>query len=243
MDHGKGAAAQKALGRLHAHGDTNDPFVVEEYENISRSIEHEHSEEAKSYIELFRSKSSFRRLVLCCAVQAAVQMSGVSAIQYYSPEIYGQIGISQQETLKYQGISNGIAIFAQMITIAVIDYTGRRWVFIGAMLFNMVTFIIGAILIAEFPPGVSPNLGAQWGFIVITWLFNFSFSFGCGPLSWIIPAEVFDTRTRSKGVSIATMTSFAFNTMIVSTLLPTQTPTPPWLTDASSPRVKSLVLR
>jgi len=30
----------------------------------------------------------------------------------------------------------------------------------------------------------------------------------------IIPAEIFDTHTRSKGVSIATMTSFAFNTLI-----------------------------
>lgn len=36
----------------------------------------------------------------------------------------------------------------------------------------------------------------------------------CGPLSWIIPAEIFDTRTRSKGVAIATMVSFAFNTLI-----------------------------
>lgn len=33
-------------------------------------------------------------------------------------------------------------------------------------------------------------------------------------MSWIIPAEVFNTATRAKGVSIATMTSFAFNTMI-----------------------------
>lgn len=33
-------------------------------------------------------------------------------------------------------------------------------------------------------------------------------------MSWIIPAEIFNTATRAKGVSIATMTSFAFNTMI-----------------------------
>jgi hypothetical protein len=45
-------------------------------------------------------------------------------------------------------------------------------------------------------------------------LYNFSFSATCGPLSWIIPAEIFDTRTRSKGISIATMVSFAFNTLI-----------------------------
>lgn len=30
----------------------------------------------------------------------------------------------------------------------------------------------------------------------------------------MIPAEIFDTRTRSKGVSMATMVSFAFNTLI-----------------------------
>lgn len=47
-----------------------------------------------------------------------------------------------------------------------------------------------------------------------TWLYNISFSATCGPLSFIIPAEIFDTHTRSKGVSIATMVSFAFNTMI-----------------------------
>lgn len=44
----------------------------------------------------------------------------------------------------------------------------------------------------------------------MTWAYNFSFSATNGPLSWIVPAEIFDTRTRSKGVSIATMTSFAF---------------------------------
>lgn len=77
----------------------------------------------------------------------------------------------------------------------------------------MATFLVATILLARFPPSTK-NSGAHWGFIIMTWVYNFSFSATCGPLSWIIPAEVFDTRTRSKGVSIATMTSFAFNTMI-----------------------------
>lgn len=94
-----------------------------------------------------------------------------------------------------------------------IDRFGRRWTLITGNLGNMVTFIIATILLAQFPPSTN-NSGAHWGFIIMTWLYNFSFSATCGPLSWIIPAEVFDTRTRSKGVSIATMTSFAFNTMI-----------------------------
>lgn len=91
-DHNKSQEALKVLAKLHAHGDETDPWVVAEYEQIQNSITFEHEHEAKSYLELFRSRSAFRRLFLCCALQASVQMTGVSAIQYYSVTIYGQIG-------------------------------------------------------------------------------------------------------------------------------------------------------
>ncbi len=141
-----------------------------------------------------------------------------SAIQYFSVSIYAKIGIAGDETLKYQAISSVIALVAQFLCILTIDYTGRRWPLILGNLGNMVTFIIATILLAKFPPGEGDhNSAAAWGFIAMTWLYNFSFSATCGPLSWIIPAEIFDTKTRAKGVSIATMTSFAFNTMIGQT--------------------------
>ena len=126
-----------------------------------------------------------------------------------------KIGITGEATLRYQAINSVIALIAQFLCILFIDHFGRRWPLILGNLGNMVTFIWGTILLAKFPPG-SPGggNGPQWGFILSTWVYNFSFSATCGPLSWIIPAEVFDTHTRSKGVSIATMTSFAFNTMI-----------------------------
>ncbi|OOG01099.1 hypothetical protein ASPCADRAFT_37596 [Aspergillus carbonarius ITEM 5010] len=213
IDHGHHEQGLKTLAELHAHGNENDPWVQAEYNQIQESIVYEHENEAKSYKELFTSRSSFRRLFLCCALQASVQMTGVSAIQYYSVTIYAQIGISGDETLRYQAINSIIALVAQFLCILFIDRLGRRWSLIWGNLGNMVTFIIACILLAQFPPE-SKNTGAHWGFIIMTWLYNFSFSCTCGPLSWIIPAEVFDTRTRSKGVSLATMTSYAFNTMI-----------------------------
>ncbi|RJE24268.1 transporter [Aspergillus sclerotialis] len=213
IDHGHHEKGLQTLAKLHAHGDENDPWVRAEYNQIQESITFEHENEAKSYVELFSSRSSFRRLFLCCALQASVQMTGVSAIQYYSVKIYGQIGISGDDTLRYQAINSIIALVAQFLCILFIDRFGRRWTLITGNLGNMVTFIVACALLAQFPPEVS-NTGAHWAFTIMTWLYNFSFSATCGPLSWIIPAEVFDTRTRSKGVSIATMTSFAFNTMI-----------------------------
>ncbi|KAF2818436.1 general substrate transporter [Ophiobolus disseminans] len=214
IDHGRVEEGLRNLAKLHAHGDESDPWVQAEFHQIQDQLSFEHEHEAKSYVELFKDKSCFRRLFLACALQASVQMTGVSAIQYYSVKIYGQMGIKGDDTLKYQAISSVIALFGQFLCIMFIDRVGRRWPLILGNLFNMVTFIISTIMLAVFPPGSSSNKGAAWGFIIITWLYNFSFSSTCGPLSWIIPAEIFDTKTRSKGVSIATMMSFAFNTMI-----------------------------
>lgn len=219
IDHGRADEGLQTLAKLHAHGDINDTWVRAEFDQIQERLAMEHEASAKSYSELFTDKSCFRRLWLAISVQVAAQMTGVSAIQYYSVEIYAKIGIKGDETLRYQMISSVIALVAQFICMLVIDRTGRRWPLIGGNILNCITFIIATVLLASFPPG-SENTGggaAGWGFIVVTWIYNFSFSATCGPLSWIIPAEIFDMKTRAKGVSLATMMSFAFNTMIGQT--------------------------
>ncbi|KAK5166832.1 uncharacterized protein LTR77_007561 [Saxophila tyrrhenica] len=214
IDHGRVEEGLRTLAKLHANGNEQDPWVQAEFQQIQDMITFEHEHEAKSIVELFTNKSSFRRLFLACSIQASVQMTGVSAIQYYSPVIFGQIGIPGDKALQYQAISSVIALIAQFLCILFVDYVGRRWLMIGGNLGNCLTFIIATILLAKFPPGVANNTAASWGFIIVTWIYNFSFSVSNGPLSWIVPAEIFDTRTRSMGVCIATMTSFAFNTMI-----------------------------
>ncbi|KAG9683097.1 sugar transporter STL1, partial [Aureobasidium melanogenum] len=222
MSNGQTEKGLQTLARLHSNGNAQDPWVIAEFESIQDAVTYEKEHEAKSYVELFTNKSSFRRLFIAVALQASVQMTGVSVIQYYSVEIFAQIGISGDDTLKYQAISSLIALLAQFCCLMLIDKFGRRWPLILGNIGNALCFIVATVLLAKFPPDANDpsksNKGAGWGFIVVgCWLYNFSFSATCGPLSWIIPAEIFDTRTRSKGVSIATMVSFAFNTMIGQT--------------------------
>ncbi|KAI0811491.1 MFS sugar transporter-like protein [Xylaria sp. FL0064] len=214
IDHNRADEGLATLARLHSGGDVNDPWVRAEFAQIQESIAEEHEQEAKSYIELFKNKSAFRRLFLACSIQASIQLTGVSAIQYFSVPIFAQIGISAENALKYQAINSVLALIAQFACMLTIDKFGRRPVLITGNLVNCLTFIVVAVLLALFPPESGSGGTAGWGFIIVTWLFNISFSYACGPLSWIIPAEIFDTHTRSKGVSIATMTSFAFNTLI-----------------------------
>ncbi|KAI0134562.1 MFS sugar transporter [Xylariales sp. AK1849] len=221
IDHNKGEKGLQTLARLHANGNVNDPWVQAEFAQIQEQITFEHEHEAKSYKELFVSRSSFRRLFLACALQASIQMTGVSAIQYFSVTIFAQMGISTDNALKYQAINSILALLAQIACILTIDKFGRRRLLIFGNLVNCLMFLIAAILLGTY------RTSTTWTMLVTempvtdtsaplprTWLYNISFSYACGPLSWIIPAEIFDTHTRSKGVSIATMMSYAFNTMI-----------------------------
>lgn len=102
-------------------------------------------------------------------------MTGVSAIQYYSVDIYGQIGISPADTLKYQIVTNVIALLGDATCVLLIDQLGRRWPLIGGNLANAATFTVATALLAQFPP-TSHSTAAHWGFIAMTWLYNYSFS-------------------------------------------------------------------
>jgi Na+/melibiose symporter-like transporter len=126
------------LARLHSNGDENDPWVRAEFDQIQESILYEHEHEAKSYFELFKNRSSFRRLLIASTLQASAQMTGVSAIQYYSVKIYGQIGIDGANALKYQAINNIIALIGEACCILFIDRFGRRRPLIIGNLANMV---------------------------------------------------------------------------------------------------------
>ncbi|KAF4202619.1 hypothetical protein CNMCM8927_000014 [Aspergillus lentulus] len=105
MDHDRQQEALQTLARLHSNNDLNNTWVLAEYEQIRRTIQHEKENGASSPYELFKDPASFRRLVLVTAIQASVQMTGVSAIRYFSPSIYKQVGVGTAQALLYQGIS------------------------------------------------------------------------------------------------------------------------------------------
>lgn len=215
MDHDRQEEALQTLAKLHSNNDLNDTWVQAEYEQIKSTIEDEKQNGASSLYELFKDPASFRRLILVTAIQASVQMTGVSAIQYFSPSIYAQVGVGTAKALLYQGISYIWGIAGQLCTVLFIDRIGRRWPLILGNLTCSVSFIVTAAVIAVFnDSSPSAQKGLLWAFLVFGWIFQFAFSMCCGSLSWVIPSEIFDTKSRAHGVAIGCLVSFAFNTMI-----------------------------
>jgi hypothetical protein len=85
---GRPDEALATLARLHARGDVRDPFVKAQHAEILESIEAERTQGQATYLELFTNPSLLRRVVLGCSLQFGLQMTGIAAIEYYSPTIF-----------------------------------------------------------------------------------------------------------------------------------------------------------
>ena len=68
---------------------------------------------------------------------------------------------------------------------------------------------------AKYPASAN-NTSAGYAFVVMTWIYNFFFSYGIGPLSWAYPVEIMNTATRAKGTAITSMSCWIANFFIVS---------------------------
>jgi len=205
--------ALSTLARLHSRGDETDRFVLSQIEDMKADIFKARDIGQSSWKELFTVPSNLRRVSLGYILQFSVQMTGVSAIQYYSTTIFTTMSFTSTRILLFQSINSIIALIGEACCVMWIDHVGRRRPLIIGNVVSGLSFVVGAILMARWP-GTVQNNAAHYIFIITTWVFNFFFSACIGPLSWAYPAEIFSTRTRAKSTAITSSSSWISNFFI-----------------------------
>ncbi|KAL0579512.1 hypothetical protein V5O48_002505 [Marasmius crinis-equi] len=217
---GRMEEATQSLARLHAHGNTEDVFVRSQMEDIQNEIKKSKDIGSATWGELFRVPSNFRRLSLGFILQFSVQMTGVSAIQYYSTDIFTTMGFTSTRVLLFQSINSIIALIGEACCVLWVDHTGRRRPLVvgGREVWIIRLRIISSSVCIE---ALLRSLRKETNFkhlflptLVTTWVFNFFFSACIGPLSWAYPAEIYSTRTRAKATAITSASSWISNFFI-----------------------------
>ncbi|TRM63470.1 general substrate transporter [Schizophyllum amplum] len=197
--------ARATLARLHARGDEKDPFVVSQVEDIQNEMDRAKHIGESSWAECLVVPANFRRVALGFILQFSVQLTGVSAIQYYSTTIFKTMGFSNSRILLFQSVNSVIALIGEACCVIWVDRTGRRRPLIIGNIASGLSFVAGTVLMARWPGTI---------FIITTWIFNFFFSSCIGPLSWAYPADIFSTRIRAKSTAITSAASWLSNFMI-----------------------------
>ncbi len=179
-----------------------------ELADIEKSIS---SEEMGTYREVF-SKGMRPLLLIGILLAVFSQLSGINSIMYYAPIIFQKMGTGTSSALMQTIAVGAVNLTFTLVSLRLIDRWGRKPLLIVGAIGMVVSLSVmaGAFFTEHFG-----------GYLILTFILLFiaSFAMSIGPVSWVVIAEIFPNKLRSKAMSVA-IVSLWTTTFLVSLTFP-----------------------
>lgn len=217
IDQGRHDEARQVLVSLR-----NGDDVQAEYDEIVSELEFERSLGKRTYAELFQ-RTNRSRLGMASFIAIATSFTGVVAIWYYAPQIFMTAGLTDvSSSIAATGGTGILSLVAAAISLQwCIDQFGRKTLFLwGAAVMGIAMFIVGAMFQAftyvnvDTGEVVLHNTHARNTILVFIYIFTAAYASTWGLATYVYPAEVFNMRTRAKGLAIVYGFNWAFSILI-----------------------------
>ncbi|KAF8585353.1 general substrate transporter [Ramaria rubella] len=200
----------------------NHPYVLAEVEDMRSQLEREQSiNGGTSYRQLLKELSMRghrNRLGFGVGMMIFQNLSGINAINYYSPTIFHSLGIASTDTALFAtGIYAIVKLFVSIIFLLfLVDRVGRRRsLLIGSVGSAASMWYIGAYILHAKPSQSDVGRSAGgWIAIAAIYIFVVFYCASWNGIAWIIPSEIFPIRIRTLGVTITTMTQWLMQFVI-----------------------------
>jgi sugar porter (SP) family MFS transporter len=175
--------------------------------------------ELYSWLDLFRRRN-WRRTAVGLGVLFFQQFSGVNAFIYYAPTLFENLGQSSKMAVIMSGIFNILQLVAVVVCFVIIDKVGRRPIAIFGAVGDTICYIIIAVLAGLYSDDWPSHQGAGWATVAMAFIFILIYGVSYSPLGWAMPAEVFTTKTRSKGVALSVCVGWLSNFVVAIAIPP-----------------------
>lgn len=151
-----------------------------------------------------------KRTIVGITVQMFAQLNGINIISFYLPSTLAAAGFDDRKSLLYTAANALPYTAATIATWWLADRWGRKPLLIlGGLAMTVLLAIVCAFTEANLEVNVKAN--GQYAFVM---LYNIVYGFTWGPMPWLLPAEIFPLRGRSKGMALATTSNWIFNFII-----------------------------
>ncbi|KAH8804868.1 MFS sugar transporter-like protein [Xylogone sp. PMI_703] len=221
VEKGKTERASQALSYVRRRS-PEDPDVRRELDEIIEDFRgHENLSLLQQTKAAYSDRRTLYRVSLGVILMFWQQWTGTNSINYYSPQIFASIGLKGQTAGLFATGIYGVVkvVFTALGLLLATEQIGRKYsLMIGAAGQAFAMFYIG-IHGAVSPETAGQGLtGASVFAIVSVYLFVVFYSFGWGPVPFVLAAECSPNHVRSLTMSLSLMTQWLFNFVIARTV-------------------------
>ncbi|XP_027366363.1 sugar transport protein 13-like [Abrus precatorius] len=161
------------------------------------------------------------QLVISIALQIFQQFTGINAIMFYAPVLFNTLGFKNDASLYSAVITGAVNVLSTIVSIYSADKVGRRVLLLEAGVQMFLSQFVIAIVIGVKVKDHSEDLSKGFAVLVVVMvcIFVSAFAWSWGPLSWLIPSEIFPLETRSAGQSVTVCVNLLFTFVIAQAFL------------------------
>jgi sugar porter (SP) family MFS transporter len=201
--------ARSTLRYLRGKG--HEEALEDELQEIRASL----TQQAGGYRELLHPVV---RAALIVGVGLAIlqQITGINTVIYYAPKIVQEAGIGSDSSAILASVGVGVVnVGFTVFSFWLLNRFGRRGLLMAG---------VGGMVIALAGLGLSFEISGSSDVKVVLavlclMVFVASFAISLGPIFWLLNAEIYPLRLRSKAAGIGTMANWLFNFIVSLTFL------------------------
>ncbi|PIA63859.1 hypothetical protein AQUCO_00201288v1 [Aquilegia coerulea] len=151
-------------------------------------------------------------LVMAVLIPFFQQLTGINVIAFYAPVIFQSVGFGSNSALVSAIILGLVNLGSIVMSMFVVDRFGRRVLFMEGGI-QMVVFQVAVACVLGAKLGVTGDQQLSKGYailvLILMCMYAAAFGWSWGPLTWLIPSEIFPMKIRPAGQSISIAVNFA----------------------------------
>nr|XP_009398213.1 PREDICTED: sugar carrier protein C [Musa acuminata subsp. malaccensis] len=163
------------------------------------------------------------QLVMAVLLPSFQQLTGINVIMFYAPVLFKTIGFGSNGSLMSAVIVGLVNMFATLVSISTVDKIGRRLLYLegGPQMF-VCQIIVGTLIAVNFGSTGEASMSKLYAWIVVAFICIYvaGFAWSWGPLTILLPSEIFPLEIRTAAQSLAISVNMFFTFSIAQAFLP-----------------------